>query len=115
MTVVLLLDDLFLFHEEVFPEYLHIPQKAVFAGYGIIILLYLISFRASILDTEFLILLFAFGFFGLSIIVDEILRSMIPQQHLFEDGAKLLGIVSWFAYFARVCVKQIKCAIAKTA
>jgi hypothetical protein len=115
MTVVLLLDDLFLYHEEVFPEYLHIPQKAVLAGYGIMIFLYLIRFRKTIIQTEFLVLLFSFGFFGLSIIIDWIPQSTIPEHHLFEDGSKLLGILSWFAYFTRVCVKQVRCAIVKTA
>ena len=45
LTSLLLLDDLFLLHEEILPEHLHIPQKLVFLGYGLVMLLYLFRFR----------------------------------------------------------------------
>lgn len=115
VTTLLLLDDFFLLHESVFPKYLNIPEKLVYAGYGIIILLYLLRFRVVILKTEFLPLLLAFSFFGLSGTIDllqqefSLLRAGL--QSLLEDGIKLLGIVSWCTYFVRVCIRQIRCAI----
>lgn len=105
VTTFLLFDDLFLFHEEVFPIYLYIPDRALYAGYGIGMLLFLAVFRKLILQTEFLLLGFAFIFFAISIAID------IPDipfygQHLVEDGAKLFGIVSWSTYFIRLCLHQ---------
>ena len=45
----------------------------------------------------------------MSILSDNLLSS---SQALFgEDVAKFLGIVSWFTYFTRVCIKQVRCAI----
>jgi hypothetical protein len=111
-----LLDDLFLLHEEVFPYYLNIPEKLVFVGYGMIISLYLVKFRKIILKTEFLFLILAFGFLGLSVIIDllPIATRLLGNQgeFLLEDGFKLMGIISWFTYFARVGVAQLKRAIA---
>ncbi len=107
ITSMLLVDDLFLLHERVFPWHLHIPEKAVLGVYGIVVLLYFVRFRESILRTDFLFLLLAFGFFALSIIVDRVPESVIPEHHLFEDGFKLFGIVSWWAYFTGVCLKQV--------
>ncbi len=109
ITSVLLLDDLFQFHEHVFPIYLHIPEKVIYIGYGTMTLLYIIRFKQMILKTEPLLLLFAFGFFGLSIVIDAII--ILPLHDLFEDGFKLLGIVSWLTYFTRVFTKQIKCTV----
>lgn len=115
VTTLLLLDDFFLLHESVFPKYLNIPEKLVYAGYGITILLYLLRFRILILKTEFLPLLFALSFFGFSGAFDllqqafSLLQSSL--QSFLEDGIKLLGVVSWCTYFVRVCARQIKCTI----
>jgi len=106
ITSILLLDDLFLLHETIYPVYLHIPEKVVITGYGIMTLLYLMKFKREILKTEFLLLFFAFVFFGASAVMDILLIHVRPH-YLFEDGFKLLGIVSWSTYFTRVCLKQM--------
>ena len=105
LTGILMLDDLFLGHEKV-QEY--IPEAVVYAGYLAIILFYLIRFTDIILKTDFLILAFALLFFGLSI-AGDIYLIRIPEDFrlLFEDGSKLLGIVSWFTYFTRVSLKYV--------
>lgn len=104
MTTFLLFDDLFLFHEEVFPTYLYIPDIASYTGYGVGILIFLVAFHKLILQSEFLLLSFAFIFFAISIAID------IPDipfygQHLIEDGCKLFGIVSWATYFIHFCLQ----------
>ncbi|PMB07592.1 hypothetical protein CEN49_12365 [Fischerella thermalis CCMEE 5273] len=56
-------------------------------------------------------LVLAFGFFGLSVFLD-----LLPiadwfgsdNEYLLEDGTKLLGMVSWLAYFGRTCAEQIQ-------
>lgn len=117
ITFLLLIDDLFLIHEVVFPKYFKIPEEVVFLVYAILIFSYLLKFKQTIQNTEFLPLILAFAFFGLSVVVDSSLIP-IPQswlknegQHLLEDGAKLIGIVSWYIYFVKACLTQIKQAI----
>lgn len=95
ITAALMIDDLFLFHETVFPDMLHIRQEFVYALYMILISIYLVRFRKTILNTDFGLLLSAFFFFGLSILVD---LSPFHQAFLVEDSFKLLGIVTWAAY-----------------
>ncbi len=107
ITIVLLLDDLFLFHEMILPEYFHIPEKVTYAGYVTIILVYLVRFGKTIFETEFLLFFFALGFLGLSIVVDFLPSSWLPWHHLFEDGFKLFGIASWLGYFAKTCSQEI--------
>lgn len=113
-TSFLLLDDLFLIHEDVFPNYLKISEKIIYLIYVSFLIFYIMKFKRVIVNTEFLPLLLAFFFFGFSVLVD---KDLIPISqywlenegvYLLEDGAKLLGIISWFIYFTRVCLTQIK-------
>lgn len=107
LSSLLLLDDLFMFHEYIFPKYLHIPEKIVYVGYLALVSMYLLKFRSMILQNEYLILVFAFGFFGLSIFCD----GFLPQEgieFLVEDGLKIFGIVTWFIFYTRTCFFSIR-------
>jgi hypothetical protein len=111
VTFILLLDDLFLIHEEVFPNYLNISEDLLVFGYGAIFVLYLVKFRKIILKTDFLLLIVALGFFGISVSLDLFIPGdwlNWERELVLEDGSKLLGIMSWLAYFSRVCIGQLK-------
>lgn len=95
----LAIDDCFLFHEDVLPS-LGIPQKVIVFSYGLMVLVYLYEFKGLILKTPFILLLAAFGCFGLSVFIDFFLHfeGETYIDSLIEDGAKFTGIVLWFAY-----------------
>jgi hypothetical protein len=106
LSLLLLADDCLRFHEIIFPKYLHLSEHLPYVIYGLLVLYFLIRYRKTILQTEYLLLLFSLACFGLSEISDRLtdisrVYSRIPGATLVEDGAKLLGIVFWFAYFAR--------------
>lgn len=107
MTMVLAFDDLFLLHEIIFPYHLGVPERIVLISYAATTLWGVATFKKCILKTEYLLLLIALGFFGLSLFVDEFahqIESLIGAWRiLFEDGFKMLGIVGWFGYFLRCC------------
>lgn len=107
VTTLLLLDDLFLLHEEVFPQYLSIDDKVVLPIYALILLAFLVKYRYVILQTRFLLLLFAFGFFGLSVVADGLLHDLTALNLLLEDGLKFFGIVGWLGYCAHVCFRFV--------
>lgn len=114
ITTILLLDDLFLFHEEnwnsretLFPNMYFLSEKVIYISYLLIILFYLVKFRRIILKTDFVLLLLAFLFFGISMSIDFFDISLLDYA-IVEDGCKLFGIVSWFGYFSVVCFKAIK-------
>lgn len=110
ITSLLMLDDLFLLHERVFPNLFHLRQRYIFVTYGSIIYVYLVSFRKTIFKTNFMTLALALGFFFLSIAVDgmsDMLGIKIPYYHLFEDGFKLIGLASWLGYFGEASLHAI--------
>ena len=99
LTSVLLLDDLFLLHERLYPMYFGITDKIILPLYSLLLLSFIIGFKRQILKTRFYLLFFAICFFGVSLLVDRLPESLLPWHHLFEDGSKFFGIVSWFGYF----------------
>lgn len=110
ITSIFLLDDLF-FYENIYTAYFNVSEKTVYLVYAIMVLLYLMRFRVTIFGTEFLLLLFAFVFFGLSVILGMKLIDLPASYYLFKDGAKLFGIVTWSTYFTRIGLRHVKHAI----
>lgn len=106
-TLILLLDDLFMIHEWISR---YSSEYVVFAIYIVIILFLLFKFRGAILETDYLFLIYALLFFGLSLVIDALdnyeFLNNIPfwrgGRPLLEDGCKFLGIANWLTYFARV-------------
>ncbi len=108
-TTTLMLDDLFLGHETL-AKFIR-SEKIIFFLYGCWLLVILLGFRNLIMESDYLILLIALAFFGLSISIDifeESVEQYVGQWRVFfEDGFKTLGFVGWFGYFARYCYFQI--------
>lgn len=102
ITCLFLLDDLFLLHEVVLPEYLHIPEVGVYLIYSNVIVFYMVLFRNILLRSEFLILGLSFFMIGTSQFVD-LIPMPIPEDSFLEDAVKLFGVVSWLTYYARYC------------
>lgn len=102
-TILLMLDDLFLLHEEIFPMFLPFGEKLIITGYGLLLISGLYYFRTIILSSKFSFLVLALGFFAMSVgidfVQDEIELLVGNWRILFEDGFKFLGIVCWLAYF----------------
>jgi hypothetical protein len=110
LTAALGLDDLFMFHEEIFPKYLfpkggwlHLSEKIVFLGYIFGFGTLFVRFRKTLLRTDITFLFLGFGLLGLAMVSDQgFVKHVVPSKtaRLFlEDGLKLLGIVGWSSYF----------------
>ena len=112
ITLILLLDDLFLFHEYIFKTYLGINELVTFIIYGILLISDFVIFRHTIERTNFLILASAVLFFGLSLLFDYFHVDLKGKTHgislyLLEDGFKFFGISGWFGYFATSCYRAL--------
>lgn len=105
LTLMLGLDDVFLLHEQFFP-FIGIPENVVYAVYGGITLLLLIRFHSLILHTQFPLLAAALALFGISMSLDCLQLEGL-DIFLFEDGAKLVGILCWLAYFSHATYDMV--------
>ncbi len=111
LTSLLMLDDLFLFHENLFPRYLGIPETITFGAYTTLICAGIFIFKDCVLLTDYKALMIACCLFGLSLFVDffqSAIQSLLGEWRiLLEDGFKFFGIVSWFGYFSRACFLEV--------
>lgn len=105
LSAYLLLDDLFLFHDELARRYLGLDQIVIYAALAVAVSVYLVAFRRVILRTNFGMLLLALGFLATSVVIDAIFEPWLARlgqwQYLIEDGAKWLGIACWCSYYVR--------------
>lgn len=104
-TLLLLMDDLFLFHEEIAPHFLNVRERYVLLSYGLIMAAYLVKFWRTILETDFSLLFVAGGCFMLSVFIDKNSFAALPDPYLLEDGAKFSGIAFWLLYLSRTALQ----------
>ena len=96
LTGWLALDDFFVVHEELLPDLVGVPEKAVYGAYALALLAYVIVFRRFFRGPRAAILVASGVLFAASIGFDLV----APGLHLLEDGAKLLGAIGWAALLA---------------
>lgn len=101
LSALLMIDDLLLFHENLLPRHLGVPELVTYATYAFCVFGFLFGFRSTILQTAFPLLLTAGGFLALGMMADTFTNDMADTSNKFliEDGFKFLGICGWFAYF----------------
>jgi len=110
-TTVLLIDDFFLFHDVIAPEYFSVPSEATYTVYGGLAIYFFLKYQAVILKSSYSVLILATFFLSGSVGVDVLndnevvpyLVNVRDAQFLLEDGLKLFGIAGWFSYFAWEC------------
>jgi len=107
LTLLLALDELFMLHETVLPR-LGIPERVVLSSYLLFFGLYFARYYRLIWRTEFLPLLMALFFFGVSLLIDQRPLTNPNLHYLVEDGTKLVGIISWMAYFFQVSLQALQ-------
>ena len=114
LSTYLLLDDLFLFHEQ--SGSIGLSEKIVFSFLGIAVALYLFVFKKIILKSNYLMLIISLSFLLISIIIDSIQPYLWQKGNLhalLEDGTKWLGIVRWSSYHFRTSRKFLASNVEK--
>jgi hypothetical protein len=100
------LDDLFLIHDQVVPDYLSASQGAVVAAYAAAGCAYLGVFRHQIALTAYPVLFAAFALLAISVGLDQLQDRWsiyLPASGFLEDAAKLLGVGTWLSYALHTC------------
>lgn len=123
LTTILLIDDIFLVHEDIGPDYLHVGEKTIVISYFLITLYFLFVNRSEILTSDYLILGVALAMFGMSIFLDAVdledydrYSFIFTDQFLIflEDGFKFMGIATWLLYFARYSFQMLSWGVSNT-
>ncbi|HTO02283.1 MAG TPA: hypothetical protein VL069_01215, partial [Opitutus sp.] len=111
LSAYLALDDLFQFHDIVAPEYMGIPEDIIYLMLAITVAAYFVVFWRQILRPDGSLLVLAFALLAASVVLDTVLEPVLMKLGrwlvLFEDGAKWLGITSWFAFCVVRCRTEV--------
>jgi hypothetical protein len=103
----MMVDDVYQFHEELAPIFLHVPDEAVVLFYVLVAVVWLVLFWRTILETDYVLLVIAAVCSAISVLVDALSDTPTNSRYLLEDGFKLLGIVGWLGYLGRVCYRAL--------
>ncbi|MEJ5346302.1 MAG: hypothetical protein WHS83_15430 [Chloroflexus sp.] len=97
ITAVLLIDDGWMLHEYVLPRLTGLDEKVFLAGYALLAITFAGYALPRMLETDYLLAGIAAGCLAASYLMDIVLP-FTPRHTLYEDLAKLSGIIFWAAY-----------------
>lgn len=107
LSAGLSLDDLFMVHSTLAPQYLGIPKPAVLLGIVAVVALWALVFRVRLLDDPDLpILVWAIGFAALALWIDGY-GPPFGWGGVREEAAKLIGVATWLIFFWRTTLRSI--------
>jgi hypothetical protein len=96
-------------HEQIIPILLGISEKPTYATYVLLTVALFVWFRDEVRRTRRWLLYTALAWFVVSVAIDLAdPTTLLPQYYLWEDGPKLLGIVTWVGYFTTVCLDALE-------
>jgi|KBSSwiStaDraftv2_1062776.scaffolds.fasta_scaffold14488_5 hypothetical protein len=102
LSFYLWFDDFFMFHELLARQYFGLPASAVLVALAIASAIYVVAFSGVILATEFLWLVTAAGFMGLSmaddLVADLIWNGSPDWLRVAEDSFKWVAALCWARY-----------------
>lgn len=110
LTAILLLDDLFMAHEQILPDVFGLPEKAVIATYPLLLCAYLFVNRRPIMRADVFILVLSLGFFAVSTLFDVLVPYHfyntaagleVNRGVILEEAFKFLGISAWTVFHVR--------------
>jgi hypothetical protein len=106
VTGLMVLDDLFLLHEEVYDTV--VPQAVVIIVYAVLTACFAWRYRRR-LRADLLLIVGAYGFWGVSGLIDVLFEN--EATVVVEDGAKFVGICVWTVMLSGRALRELRTAI----
>jgi len=107
LTFFLTIDDAFMLHETILPDYFLLTEVSVYLIYAVIAGGYFMCYWRYILETDYLLFFLALFFLGVSVVMD-VLLPYSDIETFYEDAFKFFGIVFWLAYFTKTASAAIE-------
>lgn len=94
-------------HEYILPSLTGLDEKVFLASYALLAIIFAGYTLPRMLQTDYLLAGIAAGCLGTSYLIDMVLP-FTPRHTLYEDVAKLSGIIFWAAYTLSVFREVVK-------
>lgn len=112
LTGLLVIDDLFMVHEWVFPMVLSFPPWLLLVGEAVGLVVLLAAGWPVLANANLFFLGSALGGFSGSVALDFLPHDLLPGHYLLEDGFKFVGIVNWLAFTVQLCARHLVARVA---
>lgn len=99
LSLTLAADDLYMLHENSWR--FHLNERIIFAAYGVLLILLVVSNLRQFLRTPFILLGLSLVFLAGSVLFDVLQHFSGLPMGLFEEAPEVIGICLWGAYFAK--------------
>lgn len=109
LTTLMVLDDVFLFHENIYPR-IGVPEQLTYPIYGVLTAAFAWRFRRR-LGADLLLLAAAFACWIGAAAFEILQESYGIQLHLGEDGLKAVGVALWAAFMIRIALTELRSAL----
>jgi len=93
LALVLGIDDAAMFHENIAPDTLGVPERAVLVAFAAMALAWTIAFRGELRRSDPVLLLATAACFALSVVVDQFYESRVVEDYFKYVG--LLAFAGW--------------------
>ncbi|UEM23365.1 hypothetical protein JL100_011730 [Skermanella mucosa] len=114
LTLLLLVDDAFMLHEQVLPKGLGIRERYIKVGYLFLAAAFAMTFFRFLIRNNPILLASSVGFLAGSVVFDNpaLLNGLGLMQtdlvlYIVEDGCKFTGIVLWFTWMLKTAADSI--------
>lgn len=105
ISLILLLDDFFMFHDYIFYSFGSLTlEPFIFLAYALLLFHYCISSYKIILEYNYFYFGLSILLFGLSVLMDLVFLSE-GYEYFIEDSLKFIGITSWMIFFTTTSFK----------
>ena len=106
LSLLLLIDDLLMVHEVIFPRYFNLSDKYFYTVYLAYVTLFLFKYWHFIFQrTDYIYLILAFILLGSSVALD---MDLLPGGIDVEDSFKIFGILTYAHYAVITSVRLLK-------
>lgn len=103
LTLVFALDDVFQFRGELL-DHLGLSEVAVFAVYAVVLAIFAIVFRSTLLQTEYVVLVATVALF----VAWLALRQVAADRVFLQEAVKLVGQLTLLIYFFRTSAYGVR-------
>lgn len=109
LSVILMLDDQYIFHERIGRFELGIPETVTLALLVLLALAVSVKYRRVILrHPDAVILYCAFPFFALSLLIDGFHLGVLRGFTVAEEYSKFMGVLCWALFATRASIRLIR-------
>ncbi|MGE3289115.1 MAG: hypothetical protein AB7J32_23865 [Pseudonocardia sp.] len=110
-SCILLIDDMYQFHDYVLVRFFNLDERVVYAVYALVAAALVWRWGRHVARRDSSLVLVAMIAVAVSVTVDQVVDKTWPWFHVLEDGCKMLGFTLWAVFQIRTGARMVTALI----